>query len=397
MKEEILKKLKKETLCVHGSGKRDPLARAVSFPIYQSSTFAFESTEDALEVFDERKPGYVYTRWGNPTIEYLEEMMALLEGGQSALITSSGMAALSTLVFTLAKTGENIVTQPILYGGSYSFFKKFAPQIGIETRFVEEPFHENIEKFIDEKTRLIYIETPANPTLMIVDIAECAKVAKKHGIPLAVDNTFATSYLQNPLSLGADIVLHSATKYINGHADTVGGVLVGSRDFIEKAKKEVLREIGGVMDPFGAWLMIRGLKTLAVRMEKHCVNAKALAKFLSGHEKVEKVYYPGLPTHKGHEIARKQMRDFGGMLSFELKGGRKAGERLMNNLKVMILAVSLGEVGTLITHPASSTHKQYSKEELKSFGLSESLVRISVGIENTQDLIDDLVQALDKV
>lgn len=397
MKEEILQKLKKETLCVHGSGKRDPLARAVSFPIYQSSTFAFESTEDALEIFDEKKPGYVYTRWGNPTIEYLEEMMALLEGGQSALITSSGMAALSTLVFTLAKTGENIVTQPILYGGSYSFFKKFVPQIGIETRFAVEPVHENIEKLIDEKTRLIYIETPANPTLMIVDIAECAKVAKKYGIPLVVDNTFATSYLQNPLSLGADIVLHSATKYINGHADTVGGILVGSREFIEKAKKEVLRELGGVMDPFGAWLMIRGLKTLAVRVERHCANAKAFAEFLNSHEKVEKVYYPGLPTHKGHEIAKKQMRDFGGMLSFELKGGREAGEKLMDQLRVMILAVSLGDVGTLITHPASSTHRQYSKEELKAFGLSEGLVRVSVGIENTQDLLDDMAQALDKI
>lgn len=397
MKEEILKKLKKDTLCVHGSGKRDPLARAVSFPIYQSSTFAFENTEDALQVFEERKPGYVYTRWGNPTVDHLEEMMALLEGGQSALITSSGMAALATLVFTLASTGDNVITQPILYGGSYSFFKKFAPKVGIETRFAEEPVHENIEKLIDKKTKLIYIETPANPTLMIVDIAECAKVAKKYGIPLAVDNTFATSYLQNPLALGADIVLHSATKYINGHADTVGGILVGSKEFIEKAKKEVLRELGGVIDPFGAWLMIRGLKTLAVRMERHCANAKALAEFLKNHEKVEKVYYPGLPSHKGHEIAKKQMKDFGGMLSFELKGGREAGERLMDKLKVMILAVSLGDVSTLVTHPASSTHRQYSKEELKAFGLSEGLVRISVGIENTSDLLDDISQALDKI
>ncbi len=397
MKEEILKKIKKDTLCVHGSGKKDPLAKAVSFPIYQSSTFAFDSTEDALLVFDERKPGYVYTRWGNPTIDYLEEMMALLEGGQSALITSSGMAALSTLVFTLANTGDNIVTQPILYGGSYNFFKNFVPKFGIEARFAEEPVHENIEKLIDKKTKLIYIETPANPTLMIVDIAECAKVAKKYGIPLAVDNTFATSYLQTPLSLGADIVLHSATKYINGHADTVGGILVGSKEFIEKAKKEVLRELGGVIDPFGAWLMIRGLKTLAVRMERHCVNARALAEFLKNHDKVEKVYYPGIPSHKGHEIAKKQMKDFGGMLSFELKGGREAGEKLMDNLKVMILAVSLGDVGTLVTHPASSTHRQYSKEELKAFGLSEGLVRISVGIENTQDLIDDISQALDKI
>ncbi len=397
MKKEILNNLKKDTICVHGSGRKDSLARAVSFPIFQSSTFSFESTEQALEVFEERKPGYVYTRWGNPTIEYLEEMMALLEGGQSALITSSGMAALATLVFTLAKKGDNVVTQSVLYGGSFNFFKNFLPRVGIEARFVKEPVHQNMEKLINERTRLLYIETPANPTLMIVDIAECAKISKKYGIPLAVDNTFATSYLQSPLSLGADIVLHSATKYINGHADAVGGVLVGTHDFIEKAKKEILRELGGVIDPFGAWLMIRGLKTLAVRMEKHCINARSLAKFLSEHEKVEKVYYPGLPTHDGHEIAKKQMKDFGGMLSFELKGGREAGEKLMNQLKVMILAVSLGDVATLLTHPASSTHRQYSSEDLKLFGLSEGLVRISVGIENTNDLIDDLAQALEKI
>ncbi|MGQ9617515.1 MAG: trans-sulfuration enzyme family protein [Candidatus Aminicenantia bacterium] len=397
MKEGILAKLRKDTICVHGSGRRDPMARAVSFPIYQSSTFAFESTEQALEVFEERKLGYIYTRWGNPTIEYLEEMMTLLEGGQDALITASGMAALSTLVLTLVKKSENIIAQTVLYGGSYSFFKHFVERFGIEARFANRPVHEYIENLIDEKTKLIYIETPANPTLMIVDIAECAKIAKKYGIPLAVDNTFATPYLQNPISLGADIVLHSATKYINGHADVVGGILVGSKEFIEKAKKEVLREIGGVMDPFGAWLMIRGLKTLAVRMEKHCKNARALADFLSKHEKIEKVYYPGLPEHEGHEIAKKQMRDFGGMLSFELKGGREAGERLMNNLKVMILAVSLGDVGTLITHPASSTHRQYSKEELSAFGLSEGLVRISVGIEDTDDLIEDISQALGKI
>lgn len=397
MKEGILKKVKKDTLCVHGSGRKDPLAKAVSFPIYQSSTFAFENTEDALQVFNERKLGYVYTRWGNPTIDYLEEKMALLEGGQSALVTSSGMAAISTLVFTLANTGDNVITQPVLYGGSYSFFKHLIPKFGIETRFAEEPVHENIEKLIDKRTRLIYIETPANPILMIVDIAKCAEVAKRYGIPLAVDNTFATSYLQNPLSLGADIVLHSATKYINGHADTVGGILVGSREFIEKAKKEVLRELGGIIDPFAAWLMIRGLKTLAVRMEKHCANARALAEFLKDHEKVEKVYYPGLRCHKGHEIAKKQMRDFGGMLSFELKGGREAGEKLMDNLKVMVLAVSLGEVATLVTHPASSTHRQYSNEELKAVGLSEALVRVSVGIENTSDLLDDISQALDKI
>ncbi|MEW6455676.1 MAG: aminotransferase class I/II-fold pyridoxal phosphate-dependent enzyme [Acidobacteriota bacterium] len=397
MKISDLSKLNFETVCVHGTGKFDRQAKAVNFPIYQTSTFAFDDSLEAAEAFLEKRKSYIYSRWGNPTVEYLEDVISLLEGGEKALITSSGMPALSVLVFSFLNSGENIVSQKTLYGGTYSFFTKFLPKLNIDVKFVSGESLEEFETKIDSRTRLIFIETPANPTLKIIDIEGVSKIAKKHEIILAVDNTFATPYLQNPLKFGADVVLHSATKYIGGHGDVVAGILVGSANFIDKAKKEILRTLGGTIDPFAAFLLIRGLKTLAVRIEKHCKNAKKIANFLSNHDKVKKVYYPGLSSHPGHEIAKKQMKDFGGMISFELKGGRKTGEILLDSLKVMTLAVSLGETGSLITHPASSTHYQYSAEDLEDVGMSEEMIRLSVGIENVNDLIEDLSQAFNKL
>jgi len=391
-----LKNLKFETLCVHGTHYKDPLAGAVSFPIYQTSTFSFKKAKDLADAFEGKKEAYIYTRLGNPTISVLEEKMACLEGGEAALATASGMSAISTLVFTVMKSGENLICQDTIYGGTYALFKNLMPRLGIEIRFVKTTNLDSVEKAIDDRTKLIFIETPANPTLEVVNIEEIAKIAQKNNIHLCVDNTFATPYLQRPLELGAHSVVHSATKYISGHGDAIGGILIGSKEFIKEAKN-VLKDIGATISPFVAWLLIRGLKTLAVRMERHCFNALKVAQFLENHPKVSKVYYPGLPSHPQYDLARKQMRNFGGMVSFELKGGKEAGEILQNSVKLLTLAVSLGDVDSLIEHPASTTHHSYSPEELKKFGIPEGLVRISVGIENFEDIIDDLAQALEKV
>ena len=397
MKESELRKMSFATLCVHGSGGADPNTGALNTPIYQSSTFAFKSAKDGAQVFAGEKEGFIYTRLGNPTVAAFEREMAFLEGGEAALATASGMAATAMVVFTLMRSGENIVASDTLYGGTHELFHHTLPKVDIEVRDVDASDPANIEAAIDEKTRIVFVETPSNPTLKIVDIAAAAKVAHKHGAQLVVDNTFATSYYQRPLEFGADIVVHSATKYIGGHGDTIGGVIIGRKDFIQKARMETVRDLGGCISPFNAWLLLRGLKTLPVRMERHSFNAMRIAQYLSFHPKIAKVNYPGLRIHPQHELAARQMTGFGGMISFELKGGRRAGEILMDSVKLMTLAVSLGDVDTLIEHPASMTHSGYSKEELEKVGISEGLVRLSVGIEDVNDLINDLSQALKKV
>jgi len=397
MDPEELRKASFATICVHGSGGVDPQTGAISFPIYQSSTFAFKSAQEGADIFAGRKEGYFYTRLGNPTSAALEREMAFLEGGEAALATSSGMAAIVTVIFTAMRSGENIVAHNTLYGGTHNLFRELLPNLKIEVREVDATDPENIERAMDKKTRLVYIETPANPTLQIIDIAASAEIAHRRGALLVVDNTFATPYYQRPIKFGADIVVHSATKYIGGHGDTVAGVIVGPKEFIKRAKTQVLRDTGAVISPFNAWLLLRGLKTLPVRMERHSENAMRIAQFLSFHPKVSRVWYPGLRIHPQHELARRQMDGFGGMVTFELKGGRKAGETLMNSVKLITLAVSLGDVDTLIEHPATMTHSSYSKEELEKMGITEGMVRLSVGIEGVDDLIADLSQALKKV
>jgi len=394
---EELRKKSFATICVHGSGGVDPLTGAVSTPIYQSSTFAFKSAKDGADIFAGRKEGYIYTRLGNPTQTAFEREMAFLEGGEAALATASGMAAIITTIFTAMESGDNIVAGRTLYGGTFTLLQEFLPRYQMEVRFVDAVHLENVANAMDKRTKLVFIETPSNPTLEIVDIAAVAKIAHDGGALLVVDNTFPTPYFQRPLQLGADIVVHSATKYISGHGDTVGGVIVGPKDFIERARKEVLRDIGAVISPFNVWLLLRGLKTLPVRMERHSENAMRIAQFLSFHPKVERVWYPGLRTHPQHELACRQMDGFGGMVTFEVKGGRKAGEILMNSVRLMTLAVSLGDVDTLIEHPATMTHSSYSAEELEQIGITEGMVRLSVGIEDVNDLIDDLSQALKKI
>lgn len=397
MKHASMKKAHFATLCVHGSGGIDPLTGALGIPIYQSSTFAFESAKAGAQIFSGEKEGYVYTRISNPTQEAFEREMAFLEGGEKALAFGSGMAAISTIVLSLCKAGDNLVASDTLYGGTHSLFKESLPHWGIEVREVHATDIEKIEEAIDENTRMIFVETPANPTMAVIDLKACADIAKQHGIPLVVDNTFSTPYFQRPFTLGADIIVHSATKYIGGHGDTVAGVVIGKKDYITELRSKFLRDLGGIISPLNAWLLVRGLKTLAVRMERHQQNAFQVAKYLQFHPKVERVWYPGLSTHPQYEIAKKQMSGFGGMIAFEIKGGRKAGEKLMDSVHIWTLAVSLGDVDSLIQHPASMTHSTYSAEELKEAGIAENLVRLSVGIEDPEDLIGDLSQALKKI
>jgi methionine-gamma-lyase len=385
------------TLCVHGSGGADPVTGAVSTPIYQSSTFAFKSAEEGAAIFAGEREGFFYTRLGNPTQAAFEREMAFLERGEAALATGSGMAATSTAVLSLAATGDNIIAAHTLYGGTHKFFNELLPRFGIEARTVDANDPEAIARAADARTRLVFVETPANPTLSIIDLRLCARECRHLGVPLFVDNTFATPYYQRPLELGADVVIHSATKYIGGHGDTVAGVMVGSTEFIRRARFEMIRDLGGILSPFNAWLLLRGLKTLPVRMERHSENAMQIAQFLNFHPKVARVWYPGLRTHPQHEIAVKQMSGFGGMLAFELKGGRAAGVTLLNAVELMTLAVSLGDCDTLIEHPASMTHSTYSSADLAAVGITDGLVRLSVGIEGVEDLIADLDQALARV
>ena len=392
-----LKKAKFATLCVHGSGGIDPATGAVSIPIYQSSTFAFESARAGAEIFAGEREGYVYTRIGNPTQAALEREIAFLENGEAALAFGSGMAAISSVILSLCNSGSNIVSSNTLYGGTHQLFMETFPRYNIEIREVDGTNIDNFAKSIDGNTCGIYIETPANPTLAIIDIAGCAQLAHKHKIPLIVDNTFCTPYFQKPLDLGADIVVHSATKYIGGHGDTVAGLVVGKKDYIVDLRGSILRDIGGIISPLNAWLLVRGLKTLAIRMQRHEENALEVAKYLAFHPKISKVWYPGLTTHPQYKRACEQMTGFGGIVSFEIKGGRKAGEKLMNSVRLFVLAVSLGDVDSLIEHPASMTHSTYSAEDLEKVGVSEGFVRLSIGIEDRHDLINDLSQALKRV
>lgn len=389
-----LKKAHFATLCVHGSGGVDEKTGAVSIPIYQSSTFAFKDAKHGADIFSGEQEGYVYTRIGNPTQSALEKEMAFLEGGEAALAFGSGMAAISSIVFSLCQSGDNFVSSNTLYGGTHSLFVDTLPRFNIIASEVDTTDLDQIEAAIDENTKLIYVESPANPTLMITDLEACSKIANKHKIPLVIDNTFSTPYFQQPFKLGAHIIIHSATKYIGGHGDTVAGVVIGKKDYIDELRGNFLRDLGGVISPLSAWLLVRGLKTLAVRMQRHEENALKIAKYLQFHPKIERVWYPGLKTHPHYKLGQRQMSGSGGMVSFEIKGGRKAGEKLMNSVKIFTLAVSLGDVDSLIEHPASMTHSTYSDEELEKIGITQGLVRLSVGLEDVHDLIDDLGQAL---
>ncbi len=397
MTSEELRKKSFATICVHGAGGVDPQTGAVSFPIYQSSTFAFKSAQDGADIFAGRKEGYLYTRLGNPTQAAFEREIAFLESAEAALATASGMGAITVAILTALRAGDRMIAGNTLYGGTHLLFKETMPSMGISVDFVNPGSPEEIETYLNEGAKLVYIETPANPTLQIVDIVEIARLSHRFNALLMVDNTFATPYYQRPLQLGADCVVHSATKYIGGHGDTIAGVILGKKEFVDRARNVINRDIGAAISPFNAWLLLRGLKTLPVRMERHSANAMRVAQYLSFHPKVSRVWYPGLRTHEQHELACRQMDGFGGMVTFELKGGKRAGQILMDSVKLLTLAVSLGDVDSLIEHPATMTHSTYNEEELESVGITEGMVRLSVGLEDVEDIIEDLSQALKKV
>ena len=384
------------SLAVHGSGGIDPLTGSVSPPIYQSSTFAFKNAQHGADLFAGKAEGYIYSRISNPTIDGLNREMAFLEQGEAALSFGSGLSACFNVCISLCKSGDNFISSNTIYGGTLALHKKVMPNIGIEPRSVDATDLNQVEDAIDDKTRYIFIETPANPTISIIDIEGCAEIARRHNVKLVVDNTFATPYLQNPLNMGADVVVHSATKYIGGHGDCVSGITVGGKEFIDSVRSNLI-DTGGILSPFNAWLLLRGLKTLPVRMDRHCDNAMRVAQFLAFHPKVEWVSYPGLKTHPQHELAAKQMKKFGAMICFDIKGGFEEGMKVMDSVKLCTLAVSLGDCDTLICHPASTISSSYSDDELREAGISPGTIRISVGIEDVNDIMDDLNQALRKI
>ncbi len=384
------------THCVR-AGERENAYRAHTTPIYQTSTYTFDSAEQAAAVFSGKEEGYKYVRSppNTPTHAAFIEKICSLEEGDAGLAFSSGMAAETALILSYLKKGDHLVSASPVYGGTYDLFSSLS-KFGIDASFVDTTDLEQAEAAIGGDTKMVFLESPANPTMSVSDIRAICEIARDAGALSAIDNTFATPYFQQPLKLGADFSVQSCTKYIGGHGDLLGGVIVGSNELM-KIIKRTATFTGGTMGTHEAWLCIRGLKTLHLRMERHAYNALKVAEFLEAHPKIEKVSYPGLKSHPQHEIAKKQMSGFSGMLSFEVKGGVVAGRRLMNGVNLLTLAVSLGTTDTLIEHPASMTHAVVPKEERLRMGITDGLVRISAGIEDVEDIIADLDQALDKI
>ena len=381
---------------IHAGGIEDPMGSAVT-PIYQTSTFRFKNADHGARCFSGEEKGYIYTRLGNPTLEDLENTLAELENGYGAVVTSSGMAAVNNVYLAFLGSGDHMVSHNSVYGPTRGVMEKLYPKLGVESTYVDCTHIENIEKAIRPNSKLLYLETPANPTMGITDIAAAAEIAHKHGMLVCVDNTFCSPYIQKPLDLGADIVLHSMTKFINGHADIVGGCVVTKTKELYGEVAYVMKNVGFNMDPHQAWLTRRGLKTLAIRIERAQANAQKVAEFLENHPKIEWVLYPGLKSHPQYELAKKQMAGPGSMMSFGVKGGLEAGKTVMDNVHLALLAVSLGGIETLIQHPASMTHSKLSSEERLEAGITDGLVRLSVGIEDADDIIADLDHALSLV
>ncbi|MDG6989289.1 MAG: PLP-dependent transferase [Nitrososphaerota archaeon] len=382
------------TKSVHGGERLDPQTGSLTVPIYETSTFGFSRAEDVpVAVAGSGEKGYTYSRWDNPTVVALEKKLAVFERGGAGAAFSSGMAAITTAVFAFLKKGAHILAIRDLYGGTFGLLNDILPELGFQTDLVDTTDHGALERGLKKSTRIVYIESPTNPTLKVVDIAKAAKLAHSNGALLMVDNTFASPINQNPLDLGADVVLHSATKYLNGHADLIAGAAVASKGDIQRIKT-MRRDFGGTLDPLPAWLILRGMKTMAIRVRQQNANAMALAEFLSNHRKVEAVHYPGLRNHPQHLLAKKQMRGFGGMLSFVIKGTTRDAMRFTESVKVATLAASLGGVETLVSQPYNMTHTQMSAKERAKTGIPDTLVRVSVGIEDLDDLIGDFRQAL---
>lgn len=381
---------------VHGGEFDNPLGSA-TVPIYQTSTFIFENADHGAKCFSGEDDGYIYTRIGNPTIHALETLVADLEGGAEGIATSSGMAAVNTLYMALLSKGDHMISSEAVYGPSRVVMEQHWARFGVESTYVNTADIAAIKAAFKPNTKMLFIETPANPTIEITDLKACADLAHQHGALLVVDNTFCSPYLQRPIEFGADAVFHSMTKFLNGHADIVAGMIIAKDKDLGKKLRSMMVAMGCNMDPHQAYMVIRGVRTLGIRVERAQQSAMEIARFLEAHPKVDWVKYPGLESHPQHELAKTQMKGFGSMISFGLKGGLEAGKILMNEVQLAILAVSLGGVETLIQHPASMTHSKMKPEDRLNAGITEGLVRFSVGIEDVEDLIDDLKQGLDKI
>ncbi|MCL5046975.1 MAG: homocysteine synthase [Actinobacteria bacterium] len=415
-----------DTIAVHGGQQPDPTTGSRAVPIYQTTSYVFRDADHAANLFALKEFGNIYTRIMNPTNDVFEQRIAALEGGVGALATASGQAAITYSILNIARSGDEIVSATSLYGGTYNLFSTTFPKIGLNVKFVDPADPTNFEKAINAKTRALYLETIGNPKLDVPDFEAIADIAHKHGIPLIVDSTFATPYLCRPFEHGADIVVHSATKYIGGHGTSIGGVIVDSGKFnwangkfpdltepddsyhgvkyvealgplayIVKARVQLLRDTGAALSPFNSFLFIQGLETLSLRVERHCQNAAKVADYLAKHPQVTWVNYPGLSSHPQHENAKKYLKGgYGAILTFGIKGGREAGRTFINNLKLFSLLANVGDAKSLVIHPASTTHQQLTPEQQLASGVTEDLVRLSVGIEDVNDLIEDLDQAL---
>lgn len=381
------------TQCIHGPEKPNDPHGALSAPLYQTSTFSFANAAQGAARFAGEEHGFIYTRLGNPTTQELEQKVAQLENCEAAAATATGMGAVSASVLSFLQQGDHLVASSALYGCTFAFFAHMLPRFGIEVTFVDMTNEAELRGAVKANSKMIFAETPINPTMAVLDLSLIADVAKQHQLISVIDNTFLTPLLQQPTSFGIDIVVHSATKYLNGHGDVVAGLVCGTEEHINLIKMTVLKDIGATISPHDAWLINRGLKTLAVRMERHCASAQVVAEYLEQHPLVSQVYYPGLKSHPGHQFIGSQMKAAGGVIAFEIKGSLEDGETFINNTQLCTLAVSLGDAETLIQHPASMTHSPYTPEERAAAGISDGLIRLSVGLEDVNDIINDLKTA----
>ncbi len=392
-----MKKIGFSTKAIH-AGHDHNTHGTLATPIYQSSTFIFDNAEQGGRRFSLEEEGYIYTRLGNPTTKVLEEKLASLENADGCIATSSGMGAITTAFWSVLKQGDHIVSDNNLYGCTFAYFTHGLSKFGVDITFVDASNPENVRRAVKANTKVIYCESPTNPSLKLVDIKALGDIANEIDAYLIVDNTFATPYLTKPMDLGAHIVIHSGTKYLNGHGDVICGLICAKNELLNDIRYVGLKDMtGAVMSPFDSFLVIRGMKTLGLRMKQHCENAQKVAEYLENHPKIKRVYYPGLTSHPQHELAKKQMKLPGAIISFELNGGINEGKALINSTKMCKLAVSLGDLETLIQHPASMTHSTYTQEERLAAGISDELIRISVGLEDVDDIIEDLEQALNNI
>ncbi|MDO4771507.1 methionine gamma-lyase [Porphyromonas sp.] len=387
-----------DTLAIHGASHEKNPFGALASPIYQTSTFVFDSAEQGGARFALEEPGYIYSRLGNPTCTKLEEKVALLEGAEAAISCASGIGAITSAIWVLVERGDHIVAHKTLYGCTYAYFSHGLSRYGITVDFVDMTKPEEVAKAMRPNTKIVYFESPSNPNMEMIDIEVVAEIAhRQEGVTVMMDNTYCTPYLCRPLEHGADVVVHSATKYLNGHGDVIAGFVVGSSEYITQVRLVGVKDLTGAsLSPFDAYLIERGLKTLAIRMEKHCANAIEVAKFLESHPRVKSISYPGLDSFPYRDLAKKYMKLPGGMICFELEGGIEAGKKLINSCKLCTVAVSLGDAESLIQHPASMTHSPYTPEERAAAGITDGMIRLSVGLECPEDIIEDLRQALDQ-